>query len=96
MVRAGKTKSLIFRAGGSGKPIASTSALGHNAHWTAEAASCCSACSMVSEVISRMLVQHARREYRTWIFDSRRWQHYRPRPADVREIAEAIGEFLGK
>lgn len=30
-----------------------------------------------------MLVQPARREYRTWIFDSRRWQHYRPRPTDV-------------
>ena len=30
-----------------------------------------------------MLVQPARREYRTWLFDSRRWQHYRPRPADI-------------
>jgi Sulfotransferase domain len=30
-----------------------------------------------------MLVQTAQREYRTWIFDSRRWRHYRPRPDDI-------------
>ena len=30
-----------------------------------------------------MLVQPAQREYRTWIFDSRRWQPYRPRPDDI-------------
>lgn len=30
-----------------------------------------------------MRVQPARREYRTWILDSRRWEHYRPRPADI-------------
>jgi aryl sulfotransferase len=30
-----------------------------------------------------MAVQPARREYRTWILDSRRWQHYRPRPDDI-------------
>ncbi len=30
-----------------------------------------------------MLVQTPEREYRTWIFDSRRWQHYRPRPDDI-------------
>ena len=30
-----------------------------------------------------MLIEAARREYRTWIFDSRRWQHYRPRPDDI-------------
>jgi aryl sulfotransferase len=30
-----------------------------------------------------MLIQSAQREYRTWIFDSRRWQHYRPRDDDI-------------
>ena len=30
-----------------------------------------------------MLIQAAQREYRTWIFDSRRWSHYRPRPDDI-------------
>jgi aryl sulfotransferase len=30
-----------------------------------------------------MLIQPARREYRTWIIDSRRWQHVRPRPTDI-------------
>jgi aryl sulfotransferase len=30
-----------------------------------------------------MLVQPARRVYRTWIIDSRRWEHYRPRPTDI-------------
>jgi len=30
-----------------------------------------------------MLVQPAQREYRTWIFDSWRWSHYRPRPDDI-------------
>jgi len=30
-----------------------------------------------------MPAQAAQREYRTWILDSRRWQHYRPRPGDV-------------
>ena len=30
-----------------------------------------------------MLLQPARREYRTWIIDSRRWQHFRPRPTDT-------------
>jgi aryl sulfotransferase len=30
-----------------------------------------------------MLVRPAEREYRTWIIDSRRWDHYRPRPGDV-------------
>jgi aryl sulfotransferase len=30
-----------------------------------------------------MPVQPARREYRTWIADSRRWQHYRPRFDDI-------------
>lgn len=30
-----------------------------------------------------MLIRPALREYRTWVFDSRRWDHYRPRPGDV-------------
>jgi aryl sulfotransferase len=30
-----------------------------------------------------MLVRAAERVYRTWIIDSRRWQHYRPRPTDI-------------
>ncbi len=30
-----------------------------------------------------MLVQTAERVYRTWIIDSRRWRHYRPRPSDI-------------
>jgi aryl sulfotransferase len=30
-----------------------------------------------------MLVRPAEREYRTWVFDSRRWDHYRPRPGDI-------------
>jgi aryl sulfotransferase len=30
-----------------------------------------------------MLIEAAKREYRTWIFDSRRWQHYRPRKDDI-------------
>lgn len=30
-----------------------------------------------------MLIQPALREYRTWSIDSRRWQHYRPRPTDI-------------
>ena len=32
---------------------------------------------------AEMLVQAPQREYRTWIFDSRRWQRYRPRPDDI-------------
>ncbi len=30
-----------------------------------------------------MLINPAEREYRTWIFDSRRWDHYRPRADDI-------------
>src|SRR4051794_4463475 len=30
-----------------------------------------------------MLVRPAEREYRTWNTDSRRWDHYRPRPGDI-------------
>jgi aryl sulfotransferase len=30
-----------------------------------------------------MLIEAAKREYRTWLFDSRRWQHYRPRQDDI-------------
>jgi aryl sulfotransferase len=30
-----------------------------------------------------MLVQPAQRIYRTWIIDSRRWEHYRPRSNDI-------------
>ena len=30
-----------------------------------------------------MLVRPALREYRTWIMDSRRWDHYRPRSGDI-------------
>jgi aryl sulfotransferase len=30
-----------------------------------------------------MLVRPAERVYRTWIIDSRRWDHYRPRPKDI-------------
>lgn len=30
-----------------------------------------------------MLVRPARRVYRSWVIDSRRWDHYRPRPADI-------------
>ena len=30
-----------------------------------------------------MLVRPAARVYRTWIVDSRRWDHYRPRPGDI-------------
>lgn len=30
-----------------------------------------------------MLIRPASHEYRTWIVDSRRWNHYRPRPADI-------------
>lgn len=30
-----------------------------------------------------MLVQPAQRTYRTWIVDSRRWEHYRPRAGDI-------------
>jgi aryl sulfotransferase len=30
-----------------------------------------------------MLVEPARREYRSWAIDSRRWNHYRPRPDDI-------------
>lgn len=30
-----------------------------------------------------MLIQSPRREYRTWIFDSRRWEQYRPRDDDI-------------
>lgn len=30
-----------------------------------------------------MLVRPALREYRSWVHDSRRWQHYRPREGDV-------------
>ena len=30
-----------------------------------------------------MLLQPAKREYRTWILDSRRWENYRARPSDV-------------
>ena len=30
-----------------------------------------------------MLITPARREYRTWALDSRRWRDYRPRPDDI-------------
>src|SRR5215211_6733084 len=30
-----------------------------------------------------MLIEPAQREYRTWICDSRRWNHYLPRPDDI-------------
>jgi aryl sulfotransferase len=30
-----------------------------------------------------MLAQPAQRDYRTWIIDSRRWEHYRPRATDI-------------
>jgi hypothetical protein len=30
-----------------------------------------------------MLIEPATRQYRTWIFDSRRWRHYRPRGDDI-------------
>jgi aryl sulfotransferase len=30
-----------------------------------------------------MVLQSPQSEYRTWIFDSRRWQHYRARPDDI-------------
>jgi aryl sulfotransferase len=30
-----------------------------------------------------MLIQPARRDYRTWIIDSRRWKRFRPRPTDI-------------
>jgi aryl sulfotransferase len=30
-----------------------------------------------------MLVEPARREYRSWVIDSRRWKSYRPRPDDI-------------
>jgi len=30
-----------------------------------------------------MLIEPPKREYRTWIFDSRRWQSYRPRTDDI-------------
>ena len=30
-----------------------------------------------------MLLESPRREYRTWMFDSRRWRHYSPRPDDI-------------
>jgi aryl sulfotransferase len=30
-----------------------------------------------------MLVRPAARVYRTWIVDSRRWDHYLPRPTDI-------------
>jgi len=30
-----------------------------------------------------LLINPAEREYRTWIFDSRRWRHYRPRHDDI-------------
>ena len=30
-----------------------------------------------------MLIEPAKREYRTWVVDSRRWQHYRPRHNDI-------------
>jgi aryl sulfotransferase len=30
-----------------------------------------------------MLVEPARREYRSWTIDSRRWKYYRPRPDDI-------------
>ena len=30
-----------------------------------------------------MLLEFPRREYRTWMFDSRRWRHYSPRPDDI-------------
>jgi aryl sulfotransferase len=36
---------------------------------------------VVAEIL--MLIQPARREYRTWSIDSRRWEHYRPRPNDI-------------
>jgi aryl sulfotransferase len=30
-----------------------------------------------------MLIHPAQREYRTWVMDSRRWEHFRPRAGDV-------------
>ncbi|MDX6752240.1 sulfotransferase domain-containing protein [Geminicoccaceae bacterium 1502E] len=30
-----------------------------------------------------MLIRPQERVYRTWILDSRRWEHYRPRPFDI-------------
>lgn len=30
-----------------------------------------------------MLIRSAQRSYRTWIIDSRRWDHYRPRDSDI-------------
>jgi aryl sulfotransferase len=30
-----------------------------------------------------MLLKPAQREYRTWVLDSRRWDHYHPRPDDI-------------
>ena len=30
-----------------------------------------------------VLIEPAKREYRTWVLDSRRWQHYRPRTNDI-------------
>ena len=30
-----------------------------------------------------MLAEQPKQEYRTWVFDSRRWQHYKPRAGDV-------------
>lgn len=30
-----------------------------------------------------MLIRSAQCEYRTWVLDSRRWQHYRPRTGDI-------------
>ena len=30
-----------------------------------------------------MLIEAPKREYRTWILDSRRWRHYAPRPDDI-------------
>ena len=36
-----------------------------------------------SKKMAPVLIKPATAEYRTWIFDSRRWQHYRPRSDDI-------------
>ncbi len=40
-------------------------------------------CRNGSRVFLALLINPAEREYRTWIFDSRRWRHYRPRHDDI-------------
>ena len=39
--------------------------------------------SVASRGAVPMPVRPAERVYRTWIIDSRRWEHYRPRPGDI-------------